>query len=55
VTGKFKTWEVGHEVVFGSTGYRFASWSPKTAIPNPVYLCKLGTILSVCFANIANP
>ena len=54
VTGKFKTWGVENAVVFGSTGYRFASWSPKTAIPNPVYLCKLDNS-SVCFANIANP
>jgi iron complex outermembrane receptor protein len=53
VTGKFKTGSVGHEVVFGSTGYRFASWSPKTAVPG-TFLCKLGAP-TVCHTNIANP
>ncbi len=36
VTGKFKTGKIDHDVVIGSTGYRFASWSPKTALPGPV-------------------
>jgi iron complex outermembrane receptor protein len=27
VTGKFKTGPISHEVVFGTTGYRFAQWS----------------------------
>ena len=31
VTGKFKTGKIGHEVVIGSTGYRFASWQPKNS------------------------
>jgi iron complex outermembrane receptor protein len=28
LTGRFKTGKIGHEVVIGSTGYRFASWQP---------------------------
>jgi iron complex outermembrane receptor protein len=54
VTGKFRTGNFSHAVAFGSTGYRFASWQPKTAIPSPAYLCELGNS-SVCYANIANP
>ena len=38
VTGKFKTGKIGHEVVFGSTGYRFASWNPRVG-PTAYYLC----------------
>jgi iron complex outermembrane receptor protein len=53
VTGKFKTWGLDNAVVFGSTGYRFASWNPKTSVPGN-FLCELGNS-SVCHANIANP
>ena len=53
VTGKFKTWGLDNAVVFGSTGYRFASWAPKTSIPGGP-LCELDNP-AVCYANIANP
>jgi iron complex outermembrane receptor protein len=53
VTGKFKTWGLDNAVVFGSTGYRFASWSPKNSVPGS-FLCELGNS-SVCHTNIANP
>jgi len=51
VTGKFHTWKIRHEVSFGTTGYRFASWSPVTS-PAKTALC---TVENVCEANIANP
>jgi iron complex outermembrane receptor protein len=54
VTGKFKTGKIAHEVVFGSTGYRFASWQPKNSLPGPQYLCELGAP-TVCHTNINNP
>jgi iron complex outermembrane recepter protein len=53
VTGKFKTWGLDNAVVFGSTGYRFASWQPKTSVPGS-FLCKLNNS-TVCYANIAAP
>jgi iron complex outermembrane receptor protein len=46
VTGKFKTWGLDNAVVFGSTGYRFASWGPKTPIPTPNFLCALHDTLN---------
>ncbi len=51
VTGKFKTWKIRHDVSFGTTGYRFASWSPVTS-PSKTALC---TAQGVCEANIADP
>ena len=33
LTGRFKTGKIIHDVVIGSTGYRFASWNPITAVP----------------------
>ncbi len=60
VTGKFKTGKINHEVVFGSTGYRFASWQPKNSLTSAngalgaQFLCELGNS-SVCHFNIANP
>lgn len=46
LTGKFKTWSIGHEVVIGSTGYRFASWAPVISPTNAslvkTALCPLG-------------
>jgi iron complex outermembrane receptor protein len=53
VTGKFKTGNISHEVVFGSTGYRFASWGPKNALAT-AFLCELGAP-TVCHTNITNP
>jgi iron complex outermembrane receptor protein len=64
VTGKFKTFGLANEVVFGSTGYKFSSWAPKnsltsTTLPSSTggVLCALGAPRTAanCFANIANP
>jgi iron complex outermembrane receptor protein len=60
VTGKFKTWNVSHEVVMGSTGYRFASWNPRVG-PTAYYLCtgttpgKQQPYAGTCSANITAP
>ncbi len=51
LTGRFKTAGIRHEVVIGSTGYRFASYSPVTS-PAKTALC---TAQAVCQANISNP
>jgi iron complex outermembrane receptor protein len=63
LTGKFKTWKIGHEVVIGSTGYRFASWAPvvASATTNPslvaTALCPEGekTCTGAASASIAHP
>ncbi len=54
VTGRFHTWKIRHEVSFGTTGYRFASWSPVNGGPAKAHglLC---TAQGVCEASIANP
>jgi iron complex outermembrane receptor protein len=52
MTGSFKTWNVGHDVVIGSTGYRFASWSPKTT-PAKVAMCPAGQ--TTCAPSISAP
>ena len=60
VTGKFKTGKINHEVVFGSTGYRFSSWGPKNSLTaangalGAQFLCELGAP-TVCHSNITNP
>ena len=60
VTGKFKTGKINHEVVFGSTGYRFSSWQPITSLTaangalGAQFLCELGAP-TVCHTNIADP
>jgi iron complex outermembrane receptor protein len=51
LTGIFRTGGVRHEVAIGSTGYRFASYSPVTGPPKTA-LCAAG---GVCQANIADP
>jgi iron complex outermembrane receptor protein len=49
LTGKFKTWGIGHEVVIGSTGYRFASWSAVGSISKTqAQLCPAGTPAADC-------
>jgi iron complex outermembrane receptor protein len=53
LTGKFNTGGIRHEVVFGSTGYRFATWGPKNSLPG-AFLCELDAP-TVCHTNIANP
>jgi iron complex outermembrane receptor protein len=53
VTGKFKTWNFSHEVVIGSTGYRFSTWNPNLNPARPA-LCELGAPTIRSF-NINNP
>jgi iron complex outermembrane recepter protein len=52
--GRFKTGATRHEVVIGSTGYRFASYSPVTNPPKTA-LCTENTLQGVCQANISDP
>jgi iron complex outermembrane recepter protein len=54
LTGTFHTGRLRHDVVIGSTGYRFTSYSPVTS-PQKVALCTSNTPQGVCQANIANP
>ena len=51
LTGRFRTARIQHDVVIGSTGYRFASYSPVTN-PAKTALC---TADGICQANISNP
>ena len=53
LTGNFKTGAISHEMVFGSTGYRFATWGPKNSLPG-AFLCELDDP-SVCHTNIDHP
>lgn len=53
LTGRFRTGPFEHDVVVGSTGYKFSTWNPKTAVPGS-FLCKLDDP-TVCHANIASP
>jgi len=52
--GIFHTAGVRHEVTIGSTGYRFASYSPVTS-PAKAALCTANTLQGICQANISNP
>ncbi len=54
LTGRFKTGRIRHDVVIGSTGYRFASYAPVTG-PTKTALCTSNTPEGICKANIANP
>ncbi len=54
LTGKFKTGSIRHDLVIGSTGYRFGSYSPVTG-PAKTALCTANTPQGVCQANIADP
>jgi iron complex outermembrane receptor protein len=54
LTGRFKTGSIRHDVVIGSTGYRFASYSPVTNPPKTA-LCTENSPQGVCQANISNP
>ena len=54
LTGKFKTGSIVHDIVIGSTGYRFASYSPVTS-PAKMALCTSNTPQGICQANIADP
>ena len=51
LTGKFMTGTISHDIVIGSTGYRFASYSPAAAFAKTA-LC---TAANVCQANISDP
>ncbi len=54
LTGRFQTGRFRNDVVIGSTGYRFASYSPVTS-PAETALCTANTAQGICQANIANP
>ena len=54
VTGRFKTGAIRHDVVIGSTGYRFASYSPVTNPPKTA-LCTENGPQGICQANLSNP
>lgn len=54
LTGGFNTGGIRHDVVFGSTGYRFAIYSPVTS-PARTALCTSNTPQGICQANISNP
>src|SRR5579863_7906158 len=54
LTGRFNTWKIRHDVVIGSTGYRFASYSPVTN-PAKTALCTSNTPQGICQANVADP
>jgi iron complex outermembrane receptor protein len=62
LTGTFKTGAISHDVVIGSTGYRFASWSANGSGPAKAALCTTATVSatvaavqSLCTANISDP
>jgi iron complex outermembrane recepter protein len=54
LTGRFNTGFIRHDVVVGSTGYRFASYSPVTS-PAKTALCTENTPQGICEANISDP
>ncbi len=54
VAGSVTTGSVRHDVTFGTTGYRFASYSPVTG-PTKTALCTVNTAQGVCQANLDAP
>jgi iron complex outermembrane receptor protein len=54
LTGTFKTGSIRHEVTMGTTGYRFASYSPVTS-PAKTALCTENAPQGICQANISDP
>ena len=54
LTGRFWTGKIRHDVVIGSTGYKFGSWSPVTS-PAKTALCTANTAQGICQANISDP
>src|SRR6185369_7602700 len=52
--GRFDTGRIRHDVAAGTTGYRFASYSPVTG-PARTALCTSNDPLGVCQANISDP
>jgi iron complex outermembrane recepter protein len=62
LTGHFKTWGIRHDVVIGSTGYRFATWNavvPSTLLStNPLFntlLCPKGEDAACTFTGTGTP
>jgi iron complex outermembrane receptor protein len=53
LTGNFKTGSISHQVMIGSTGYRFATWGPKNSLPS-AFLCAENAP-TLCYTNINNP
>src|SRR5262249_17889403 len=51
LSGSFNTGNIHHDIVIGSTGYRFASYSPVTSPPRTA-LCTSNTPQGICQANI---
>src|SRR5271157_2187819 len=54
LTGRFKTGRFAHDVVIGTTGYRFATYSPIATFPKTA-LCTSYGPEGICQANIASP
>jgi iron complex outermembrane receptor protein len=54
LTGRFNMGGIRHDIVIGSTGYRFASYSPVSSPPKTA-LCTSNTPAGICQANIADP
>ncbi|HLQ76685.1 MAG TPA: TonB-dependent receptor [Terriglobia bacterium] len=54
LSGKLNTGRISHDVVMGTTGYRFASYSAVTGPPKTA-LCTSNIPLGVCQANISAP
>ncbi len=54
ITGRFHTWNIRHDIVIGSNGYRFASYSP-VASPAKTALCTSNGADGVCEANVDDP
>ena len=54
LNGRFKTGRIRHDVVIGSQGYRFGSYSPVTS-PAKTALCTSNTPEGICQANISSP
>jgi len=54
LTGKFNTGRFRHDLVIGTTGYRFSTYSPVTG-PARTALCTSNTPQGVCQANISAP
>ena len=64
LTGKFKTWRLSHNVVIGSTGYRFATWNaiapnvPSVLATTPLaltVLCPAGEDASCTYTGAGTP
>ncbi len=58
LAGNFKTWRIRHDVVIGSTGYRFATYQPivpAVTSGTPFALTPLCTASDQCTFNISNP